>query len=413
MAQLGLPGAPFVVPPPSSSTQITTGAVATAQPYRNQFGVLVTPTPGAMTNPVMVAPGIIGYGTAMTDPQARQQRRIYVGNIPRDTTEQELIAFFNEIMKKARISHEDAVLQATVNYEKNFAFLDFRTPEHATHAMGLDGIKLRDQYILKIRRPKDYKAPGELDSSQPALPGLVSTNVPDSAHKLFIGGLPSQMTEDQVQALLQSFGPLKAFNLVKDSGTGLSKGYAFCEYTNSVYDTDRAISGLNGVEMSGKRLLVQRASVGTKNEADFARMGLAGNTDISMLDPEKMAIANMLNLQVRIDVGLAGLITACNLKEEPTRVLVLLNMFYPGDIKDDSKYDQMLLDVRQECSKFGRVKSLAIPRDGESGSGKVFIEYEKVEDAERAIQQLQSRKYQGRAVITTYHPVDDYLEKRY
>jgi splicing factor U2AF subunit len=29
-----------------------------------------------------------------------------------------------------------------------------------------------------------------------------------------------------------SFGQLRAFNLVKDSATGLSKGYAFCEYAD-------------------------------------------------------------------------------------------------------------------------------------------------------------------------------------
>lgn len=29
-----------------------------------------------------------------------------------------------------------------------------------------------------------------------------------------------------------SFGQLRAFNLVKDSSTGLSKGYAFCEYVD-------------------------------------------------------------------------------------------------------------------------------------------------------------------------------------
>jgi len=29
-----------------------------------------------------------------------------------------------------------------------------------------------------------------------------------------------------------SFGQLRAFNLVKDSATGLSKGYAFCEYVD-------------------------------------------------------------------------------------------------------------------------------------------------------------------------------------
>lgn len=36
----------------------------------------------------------------------------------------------------------------------------------------------------------------------------------------------------QVKELLTSFGPLKAFNLVKDSATSLSKGYAFCEYVD-------------------------------------------------------------------------------------------------------------------------------------------------------------------------------------
>lgn len=30
--------------------------------------------------------------------------------------------------------------------------------------------------------------------------------------------------------MLSSFGPLRSFNLVKDTATGLSKGYAFCEY---------------------------------------------------------------------------------------------------------------------------------------------------------------------------------------
>lgn len=47
----------------------------------------------------------------------------------------------------------------------------------------------------------------------------------------------------QVKELLTSFGPLKAFNLVKDSATGLSKGYAFCEYVD-INVTDQVSPGL-------------------------------------------------------------------------------------------------------------------------------------------------------------------------
>ncbi|MGH0185753.1 UNVERIFIED_CONTAM: hypothetical protein FKN15_018927 [Acipenser sinensis] len=79
----------------------------------------------------------------------------------------------------------------------------------------------------------------------------------------------------QVKELLTSFGPLKAFNLVKDSATGLSKGYAFCEYVDvNVMDQahcslSQAIAGLNGMQLGDKKLLVQRASVGAKNATLF------------------------------------------------------------------------------------------------------------------------------------------------
>jgi RNA recognition motif-containing protein len=61
-----------------------------------------------------------------------------------------------------------------------------------------------------------------------------------------------------------SFGVLKAFNLVKDAATGLSKGYAFCEYNDNAV-TDAAVQGLNGMQLGDKKLIVQLASVGAKN----------------------------------------------------------------------------------------------------------------------------------------------------
>ena len=48
------------------------------------------------------------------------------------------------------------------------------------------------------------------------------------------------MNEDQVKELLTSFGPLKAFNLVKDVTSSLSKGYAFAEYQDAVI-TDQVL----------------------------------------------------------------------------------------------------------------------------------------------------------------------------
>jgi RNA recognition motif. (a.k.a. RRM, RBD, or RNP domain) len=46
----------------------------------------------------------------------------------------------------------------------------------------------------------------------------------DAAERVFVGGLPYYLTDEQCRELLQSFGPIKSFDLVKDRETGNSKG---------------------------------------------------------------------------------------------------------------------------------------------------------------------------------------------
>lgn len=89
--------------------------------------------------------------------------------------------------------------------------------------MAFDGIIFQGS-PLKIRRPKEYAGP-----DQPAvsthIPGVVSTTVPDTPNKIYIGSLPTYLNDEQVMELLKSFGELKAFNLVKEGNgqTGASK----------------------------------------------------------------------------------------------------------------------------------------------------------------------------------------------
>ena len=101
-----------------------------------------------------------------------------------------------------------------------------------------------------------------------------------------------------MKELLQAFGTLKSFNLVKDSLTGFSKvratktaaalracksealmmicdrgcvlnmgdalqGFAFCEFLDPAA-TENVCKGLNDLQMGEKKLVVQRASMGQK-----------------------------------------------------------------------------------------------------------------------------------------------------
>ena len=88
---------------------------------------------------------------------------------------------------------------------------------------------------LRVRRPSDYNPAmaAQLGPSDPSpnlnlsVLGLQPGNqgqAADGPDRIFVGGLPYYLTEPQIRELLESFGPLKAFDLVKDRDTGNSKG---------------------------------------------------------------------------------------------------------------------------------------------------------------------------------------------
>jgi splicing factor U2AF subunit len=148
-----------------------------------------------------------------------------------------------------------------------------------------------------------------------------------------------------VKELLLSFGQLKAFNLVKDAATGLSKGYAFAEYID--YNiTDQAIAGLNGMQLGDKKLIVQRASVGAKNAA------------VNQLAPVTIQVPGLST------VGVSG---------PATEVLCLLNMVTADELGDEDEYDDILEDIKEECNKYGIVRSIEIPRPIEGNNILIFL----------------------------------------
>jgi hypothetical protein len=85
-------------------------------------------------------------------------------------------------------------------------------------------------------------------------------HIANSYALLCSAGLHYHLAEDQVLELLQAFGKVKSFHLVKnDPDSATSKGYCFVEYSDSNV-TRVAVIGLNGMDLGGGKVLTARVA---------------------------------------------------------------------------------------------------------------------------------------------------------
>lgn len=79
-------------------------------------------------------------------------------------------------------------------------------------------------------------------------------------------------------------------------------------------------------------------------------------------------------------------------------------------------YLEIVEDVKEECSKYGAVQEMKVPRPSggsrqSNGVGKIYVKYDNNESASKALRALAGRKFADRTVVVTffgevcYHPI--------
>jgi cold-inducible RNA-binding protein len=76
--------------------------------------------------------------------------------------------------------------------------------------------------------------------------------------KLYVGNLPYETTEADLQALFEASGQVATINIVRDRATGQARGFAFVEMTDAE-GAQRAIAELDRHEVGGRSLSVNEA----------------------------------------------------------------------------------------------------------------------------------------------------------
>jgi hypothetical protein len=76
--------------------------------------------------------------------------------------------------------------------------------------------------------------------------------------KLFVGSLSAETTSADLRAAFAKFGTLTDVAVILERATGRSRGFGFVSYASSA-SADAAVKAMNGAELDGRSMKVNRA----------------------------------------------------------------------------------------------------------------------------------------------------------
>ena len=76
--------------------------------------------------------------------------------------------------------------------------------------------------------------------------------------KLYVGGLPHNVTDDILENLFSAYGTVESATLIIDKTTDLPQGFCFVEMS-CVSEAQEAIQNLNGTQVEGRTIKVHEA----------------------------------------------------------------------------------------------------------------------------------------------------------
>jgi hypothetical protein len=101
---------------------------------------------------------------------------------------------------------------------------------------------------------------------------LFFCNYKEIRMNVYVGNLSYEVTEEDLKEAFEVFGEVETVKVLKDYGTGRSKGFGFVEMSNNA-EAQSAIDGLNDKELKGRTLKVNTARPRTENRGGRGGFG--------------------------------------------------------------------------------------------------------------------------------------------
>ncbi|KAM0330505.1 hypothetical protein ACHAQA_003451 [Verticillium albo-atrum] len=378
-------------------------------------------------------------GTPPLTEDERDRRTVFVQQLAARLRTRELKEFFEKV---GPVNEAQIVKDRISQRSKGVGYVEFKSEDTVTQALQLTGQKLLGiPIIVQLTEAEKNR---QVRTTETA--GTQSNSIP--FHRLYVGNIHFNVTEQDLQAVFEPFGELEFVQLQKDD-TGRSRGYGFVQYRDAGQARE-ALEKMNGFDLAGRPIrvglgndkftpestanLLQRFSGREQPFQGSAFSGAggrgpqsstfdrAGGRDseksggASALDDTDVAGVNFNNYSrdalmrklARTDDASNAVDERQTLKPKTeskplpvnvnmaSRCVVLHNMFDPEEEEGENWAKELEDDVRQEAeSKYGRVVHISVDPNSK---GDIYLKFDKVQGGENAIKGLNGRYFGGRMI---------------
>ena len=228
------------------------------------------------------------------------------------------------------------------------------------------------------------------------------SNVSGASARLYFGNVHFHLTEEDIKAVFEPFGPIISVDLHREPGSHKSKGFGFVQFVNSEHAM-KAIEHMNGFELAGRPIKVGQVnssrsgvdmSGSMATETSSFDEGGGGGLDATSRAAlmEKLARSD----QASSSRGAVEQQRPSSIPQTSSKGILLKNMFNPEEETERGWDNDLADDIKEECeAKYGKVNAIKVDADS---MGEVWIRFADTHGAKKALNGLNGRFFGGRSI---------------
>jgi len=186
------------------------------------------------------------------------EREVYVSNVPFDADEEDFRRVFGDCGEIEEITIPTIY---TSGRPKGFAFVRFADAKSRDEALTLNQTNMLNRTIgVRVNKGRAIKTSNR-DYNRTRHDGL--SEKPERCTTIFVGNLPWDTTEDDLQEQFEDCGKITSARIVKQTYTGRSRGFGYVEFQDEA-SVDTAVQQAR--TLGGRELRIDYAESQTEPE---------------------------------------------------------------------------------------------------------------------------------------------------